>query len=626
MTTDLLRVLYVDDEPTLLKICKIFLEKTGNISVDTLTSPLDALEQIIDTPYDAIICDFQMPAMDGITFLKKIRSLGFSTPFILFTQKEREEVVIQAIREGADSYLIRGGEPEAMFTELSHQIIQAVSKHRAEESIRDHERLQADILNFLPDATFAIETEGKVIVWNQAMEEMTGVMAQEMLGKGDYEYALPFFGIRRKMLINLISEPDETISKHYHNITWKKDIVIADTTDAKLKGQAVILTGKASPLYNQRGEVIGAIELIRDITEQRRALDELKRSEYRFRQLVEESPYSIGIGDADGYTAMVNKTFVQLFGSVPPKEYNIFNDPILQRLGIQDKVTSVLDGERISIPELYYNHHEINPEFPDNPIWMHLEGFPLYDNTGEVEYIVLIQENITERKKQEIQIREINDYLENLITHANAPIVIWGPDLVITRVNHAFELLTGRDATELVGEPVMDLLFKEFDTSIAHKEKVSQNGARWETMEIPIVHKDGSVRIVIWNSSTIFDSDRVTPLATIAQGIDVTKERQLQHEKERAIGQISENIAQLAILNDGIRNPLTIIAMYADLVGDKNITERIEDQVMRIDEMVNNLDKEWVNSEKILNYLQKHGEVRYKSLQGTSSGGNHESE
>lgn len=117
----------------------------------------------------------------------------------------------------------------------------------------------------------------------------------------------------------------------------------------------------------------------------------------------------------------------------------------------------------------------------------------------------------------------------------------------------------------------------------------------------------------------------MTPLATIAQGIDVTKERQLQHEKERAIQQISENIAQLAILNDGIRNPLTIIAMYADLVGDKNITERIEDQVMRIDEMVNNLDKEWVNSEKILNYLQKHGEVRYRSLQGTSSGGNHES-
>lgn len=83
MTTDLLRVLYVDDEPTLLKICKIFLEKTGNISVDTLTSPLDALELITDTPYDAIICDFQMPAMDGIIFLKKIRSLCFLAPNLI---------------------------------------------------------------------------------------------------------------------------------------------------------------------------------------------------------------------------------------------------------------------------------------------------------------------------------------------------------------------------------------------------------------------------------------------------------------------------------------------------------------------------------------------------------------
>lgn len=497
MTTDLLRVLYVDDEPTLLKICKIFLEKTGNISVDTLTSPLDALEQIIDTPYDAIICDFQMPAMDGITFLKKIRSLGFSTPFILFTQKEREEVVIQAIREGADSYLMRGGEPEAMFTELSHQIIQAVSKHRAEESIRDHERLQADILNFLPDATFAIDTEGKVIVWNQAMEEMTGVMAQEMLGKGDYEYALPFFGIRRRMLINLISEPDETISKHYHNITWKKDIVIADTTDAKLKGQAVILTGKASPLYNQRGEVIGAIELIRDITEQRRALDELKRSEYRFRQLVEESPYSIAIMNGDGYTNMVNKAFVNLFGSEPPREQNIFDDKIIQILGLQKKILSLMEGKRVSLPEIYYNPHEIYPQVPDNPVWTHLEAFPLVDNNGNIEFIVLMHENITERKNQEIQIREINDYLENLITHANAPIVIWGPDLVITRVNHAFELLTGRDADELVGQPVSDLFFKDMDDTAPRKEATILKGARWETIEIPITHKDGTVRTVI---------------------------------------------------------------------------------------------------------------------------------
>ncbi len=608
---DNIRVLYVDDDPALLKICKIFLEKTGNFSVDTLLSHQDAFSQMRKVRYDAIICDYQMSAMDGISFLKKIRSQSFATLFILFTRMVPEEVIVQAIREGADSFLIRGGEPEAMFTKLSHQIIQAVGKHRADDSIRYHERLQSDILNFLPDATFAIDMQGKVILWNKAMEEMTGIMADQILGKGDFEYALPFFGTRRKMLINLVSEPDEIIAEYYPNNTRKKDSIIADSINAKLKGQPVILTGKASPLYNRWGEVIGAIELLRDITEQRNALNELKKSEERFRQLVDESPFSIGIGTVDGYNILVNKAFVKFFGSEPPKEHNIFNDPILQKWGVQDSVFTLLKGERMSIPEIYYNPHEIFPELPDNPVWMHLEGFPLFDSDGNIELIVLIHENITERKNQELQIREINAYLENLIIHANTPIVIWNPELCITRVNHAFELLTGRNAADLVGLLVSDLFLHEKNDKVLYKEQTTLNGARWETIEIPIIHTDGTIRTVVWNSSTIFASDRVTPVATIAQGIDVTKERQLQNENERAIRQISENIAQLAILNDGIRNPLTIIAMYADLVGDEKITKRIEDQVMRIDEMVNNLDMEWVNSEKILKYLQKYGDVRY---------------
>ena len=76
-------------------------------------------------------------------------------------------------------------------------------------------------------------------------------------------------------------------------------------------------------------------------------------------------------------------------------------------------------------------------------------------------------------------------------------------------------------------------------------------------LEIPFMHQDGTLRTVLWNSATIYDSDGKNPVATIAQGRDVTAERFLEREKERAAVQIQENIAQLAILNDGIRNPLT---------------------------------------------------------------------
>ena len=269
-------VLYVDDESTLLEIGKIFLERSGQFSVDIITSAPAALALLNTKNYDAIIADYQMPGMDGIEFLKKVRSSGNTIPFILFTGRGREEIVIQALNEGADFYLQKGGEPVSQFTELAHKIRQAVQQRTSDASIHDLERREADIINFLPDATFAIDRSGRIIAWNRAIEEMTGVSAVEMLGKGDYEYAIPFYGQRRPVLIDLIYESDEFITKNYAHIIHEKDSLIADTTLPVLKGKPVTLMGKASPLFNRHGKVIGAIESIRDITEREQAVTELR--------------------------------------------------------------------------------------------------------------------------------------------------------------------------------------------------------------------------------------------------------------------------------------------------------------------------------------------------------------
>ena len=93
----MISVLYVDDEQNLLDIGKIFLEKCGHFSVDTITSAHGALSLIQSKNYDAIVSDYQMPDMDGIEFLREIRGSGNTIPFILFTGRGREEVVIQAL-------------------------------------------------------------------------------------------------------------------------------------------------------------------------------------------------------------------------------------------------------------------------------------------------------------------------------------------------------------------------------------------------------------------------------------------------------------------------------------------------------------------------------------------------
>lgn len=124
-------VLCVDDEATLLDICTVFLEKSGEFVVTTALSASDGLQLLEKSHFDAIISDYQMPGTDGIQFLVEVRKRLGEIPFILFTGRGREEVVILAIDNGADFYVQKGGETKAQFAELAHKIRIAVTRRTA---------------------------------------------------------------------------------------------------------------------------------------------------------------------------------------------------------------------------------------------------------------------------------------------------------------------------------------------------------------------------------------------------------------------------------------------------------------------------------------------------------------
>jgi PAS domain S-box-containing protein len=286
---ELIHVLYVDDEPDLLVIGKVFLEGSGDFTVTTDESAISALQRIGESSFDVIISDYQMPRMDGIEFLKRVRSTENPIPFILFTGRGREEVVIQALNEGADFYIQKGGDPKAQFAELAHKIRLAVRQRRLETRVRDHERLEADIINFLPDATFAINTDGIVIAWNQAMTDMTGINSGNIIGKGDYEYALPFYRERRPILINLILNYDPAIASKYPLIKRTGKLLSSEIFIPHFhEGTGASFWFTASPLYDNQGTIIGAIESIRDVTESKRTEHELLRKHEELQAAYEE--------------------------------------------------------------------------------------------------------------------------------------------------------------------------------------------------------------------------------------------------------------------------------------------------------------------------------------------------
>ncbi|MDO9036246.1 MAG: PAS domain S-box protein, partial [Methanoregula sp.] len=147
----------------------------------------------------------------------------------------------------------------------------------SEQRTRESERRFADIISFLPDATFVIDKNGVILAWNRAMEEMTGVPAEQMIGKGNYEYALPFYHERRPIVIDLVIHDDPAVAADYPVIKNEGRTRITEIFIPHFNnGVGAHLWLTASPLYDADGHLTGAIESIRDITGQKHAEDKIK--------------------------------------------------------------------------------------------------------------------------------------------------------------------------------------------------------------------------------------------------------------------------------------------------------------------------------------------------------------
>jgi PAS domain S-box-containing protein len=465
MMADGIRVLYVDDDPSLLDIGKLFLEENREFSVDCALSGKEALIRIAAGRYDAVVSDYQMPQMDGITLLKNVRATDKMLPFILFTGRGREEVVIEALNEGANFYLQKGGEPQSQFAELSHKIRLAVQQRRAEVSIRNHERREADIINFLPDATFAIDTSGVVIAWNRAMEKMTGTTSDQVLGKGNYEYAIPFYHERRPILINLVIMDDPATVARYPYIKRNGKTLFSEITIPHFnEGRGAALWFTASPLYDTKGTVVGAIESIREITERKRAEEALAESEEKYRLIAENTADNIWIVDLDLNLKYLSTSAKMMRGfsvedalSVPLEQAmtaGSLNNATLMQLEdeMANKVSGTDDHDRSVSFITEDRGTDGSTIFIENTISL------IRDADHKPIGILGISRDISGRLRAENDLKETKLHLRSLVDNIQDPVIILNFSGTALYNNRAAGLLVGIEDS-YAGKPLDIALF-----------------------------------------------------------------------------------------------------------------------------------------------------------------------
>jgi PAS domain S-box-containing protein len=291
-------------------------------------------------------------------------------------------------------------------------------RKEAEDALHDSERRLADIINFLPDATFVINRQGTVIAWNRAIEAMTGIIAKDMLGKGHYEYALPFYGKRRPTLANLVLEynqesPDEYdewgrrywISNEFSDNMMRQEdgSLFWEGFMPNMRGGEAFLQGSATALYDSEGNVTGAIESVRNITERMRAQMELKKNEAKNRSLLDAIPDMMFLIAEDGTFLDYNVQETSPF-YLPPQSF------------LGKKMQDLLPDDMVTQAFYHVNQAKKNRKMQIFEYALIIDGkmsfFEARINPGGEDTFLLLVRDITDSKKAQEALRKAKEDAE----------------------------------------------------------------------------------------------------------------------------------------------------------------------------------------------------------------------
>jgi PAS domain S-box-containing protein len=432
------------------------------------------------------------------------------------------ELDLEMVRpDGSRRWVIGRGEPlrdaSGNITRLHGTVQDITERKAAERAALEAESKYREIFEGAMEGIYRTSLEGRSLAANPALAKILG-----------FDSAPEVLCAITDTAHQVWLDPDERL--HFTALLQERGAVPGYECQWKRKDGTVIWASLNSRIVRGvDGRALYYEGFVEDITERKRAEAALIEERHLLYTLMDNLPDKIYFKDRESRFTRMNKMHTKLFGLSDPAQvvgktdFDFFT-PEHAQAAYNDEQGIIRTGQPVV-------GKEEMETWPDGHVtWVSTTKMPLRDAGGNIIGTFGVSRDITERKRAEEALRETNEYLESLFNYANAPIIVWDPQFRITRFNHAFESLTGRSAKDVIGEPLEILFPATMVESSMELIRKTLGGERWEIVEISILRLDGSVRTVLWNSATIYTPDGKAPVATVAQGQDITERKRAEAE------------------------------------------------------------------------------------------------
>jgi len=475
------------------------------------------------------------------------------------------------------------------------------------KALKDMMVIVESILEASPIPMFVIDRDHRIILWNRACEELTGFKAGEMIGT-DRQY-LPFYKEKRPVIADLIVDDDVAgLEKFYGKKQVQKSSIVEGAYEAgdfyeNLGGKRRHLYFLAAPIYDEKGEIIAAVETLQDVTREREMELSLKQHAESLRAeleknvqlrstiegIIEGTPIPMFVIDRDHRIILWNRACEELTGFKAgemigtDRQYLPFykeKRPVIADLIVDDDVAGLekfygkKQVQKSSIVEGAYEAGDFYENLGGKRRHLYFLAAPIYDEKGEIIAAVETLQDVTREREMELSLKEyaetlrdeldenitlrkdienIYNYLQSILESSPDRIFDLGSDGIIRYVSRDF------DTEKMKGRHFSELMNPEHRAYLMERWEEIKQGV-YKPFEIQVTAKDGSKRDLLITARIIKGTDRFILVQRDITDFKNLEEKFYESQKLAAVGQLSAGIAH------EVRNPLSSIKMSLQIL------------------------------------------------------------